>query len=151
LDKVILKKICSFCAYQERTQDEARKKLSEWKVFSDEAEEIIAWLIVENFINEERFAKIFAGGKFRIKNWGRKKIIFELKSRKLSPYCIQSGLLEISEEDYIETIDVLIKKKSDSTNESNSLIKKQKIANYLIGKGYESELIWSRLSEIKKQ
>ncbi len=151
MDKVILKKICSFCAYQERTQDEARKKLSEWKVFSDEAEEIIAWLIVENFINEERFAKIFAGGKFRIKNWGRKKIIFELKSRKLSPYCIQSGLLEISEEDYIETIDVLIKKKSDSTNESNSLIKKQKIANYLIGKGYESELIWSRLSEIKKQ
>jgi regulatory protein len=151
LDKVILKKICSFCAYQERTQDEARKKLSEWKVFSDEAEEIIAWLIVENFINEERFAKIFAGGKFRIKNWGRKKIIFELKSRKLSPYCIQSGLLEISEEDYIETIDVLIKKKSDSTNESNSLIKKQKIANYLIGKGYESELIWSRLNEIKKQ
>lgn len=151
MDKVILKKICSFCAYQERTQDEARKKLSEWKVFSDEAEEIIAWLIVENFINEERFAKIFAGGKFRIKNWGRKKIIFELKSRKLSPYCIQSGLLEISEEDYIETIDVLIKKKSDSTNESNSLIKKQKIANYLIGKGYESELIWSRLNEIKKQ
>lgn len=149
MDKVILKKICSFCAYQERTQDEARKKLSEWKVFSEEAEEIIAWLILENFINEERFAKIFAGGKFRIKNWGRKKIIFELKSRKLSPYCIQSGLLEISDEDYIEKIDVLILKKSSSVMESNSLIKKQKIANYLISKGYESELIWSRLNGIK--
>ncbi len=149
MDKVILKKICSFCSYQERTQDEARRKLSEWKVFSDEAEEIIAWLILENFINEERFAKIFAGGKFRIKNWGRKKIIFELKSRKLSPYCIQSGLLEISDEDYKKTVDVLIKKKSSGMIESNSLIKKQKIANYLIGKGFESELIWSRLNEIK--
>ena len=118
-------------------------------MFSDEAEEIIAWLILENFINEERFAKIFAGGKFRIKNWGRKKIIFELKSRKLSPYCIQSGLLEISDEDYKKTVDVLIKKKSSGMIESNSLVKKQKIANYLIGKGYESELIWSRLNEIK--
>lgn len=148
MDKVVLKKICSFCTYQERTQDEVRKKLSGWKVFSEEAEEIIAWLIIENFINEERFAKIFAGGKFRIKNWGKRKIIFELKSRKLSPYCIQSALREISDEDYKEKIGVLIKKKSIGLIESNSLIKKQKIANYLITKGYESELIWSHLNGI---
>lgn len=148
MDKVVLKKICSFCTYQERTQDEVRKKLSEWKVFSEEAEEIIAWLILENFINEERFAKIFAGGKFRIKNWGKRKITFELKSRKLSPYCIQSALREISDEDYKEKIGVLIKKKSIGLIESNSLIKKQKIANYLITKGYESELIWSHLNGI---
>ncbi len=148
MDIVVLKKICSFCTYQERTQDEVRKKLSEWKVFSEEAEEIIAWLILENFINEERFAKIFAGGKFRIKNWGKRKIIFELKSRKLSPYCIQSALREISDEDYKEKIGVLIKKKSIGLIESNSLIKKQKIANYLITKGYESELIWSHLNKI---
>lgn len=148
MDKVVLKKICSFCTYQERTQDEVRKKLSEWKVFSEEAEEIIAWLILENFINEERFAKIFAGGKFRIKNWGKRKITFELKSRKLSPYCIQSALREISDEDYKEKIGVLIKKKSIGLIESNCLIKKQKIANYLITKGYESELIWSHLNGI---
>ena len=65
LDTAALKKACNYCVYQERTHDEVRKKLREWKVFRDEAEEIIAWLIVENFINEERFAKAFAGGKCR--------------------------------------------------------------------------------------
>lgn len=147
MDTAILKKACSFCTYQERTQDEVRKRLALWKVFYDEAEEMIGWLIEENFINEERFAKAFAGGKFRVKNWGKRKIIFELKGRKLSTYCINSALKEINDDDYLATLKMLILKKTkELKTENNKIIKNQKVANYIIGKGFESELVWGQIN-----
>jgi regulatory protein len=82
------------CAYQERCQQEIRDKLYEWGLHSNEVENIIADLISTNFLNEERFAKAFAGGKFRIKKWGKVKIKIELKKRKISDYCIRKGLLK---------------------------------------------------------
>lgn len=138
-------KIASFCAYQERTQQEVRLKLYEYGIKTDEVEVIIVKLIEDNFLNEERFAKAFAGGKFRVKKWGRNKIIRELEMRNLSSYCIKSGLKEIEEEDYLDTIHQIIAKKSDEISLKNPYQKTYKIAQYLISRGFESDLVWEVL------
>ncbi|ABG60955.1 regulatory protein RecX [Cytophaga hutchinsonii] len=138
-------KIASFCAYQERTQQEVRIKLYEYGIKSAEVEEIIVKLIEDNFLNEERFAKAFAGGKFRVKKWGRNKIIRELEMRGLSPYCIKSGLKEIEEDDYVSTIHQIIDKKSRESTVKNIYQKTHKIAQYLISRGFESDLVWDIL------
>lgn len=148
MDRPIFLKAASYCAYQERTQDEVRQRLKDWNVWGDEAEEIISELIQENFLNEERFAKTFAGSKFRVKKWGRRKIMFELKKRKLSDYCIKAGMSEIDDEDYYETLKTLIeKKKHDYRGEENEYKLNQKIAQFAVGKGYENTLIWEILRE----
>ncbi|WP_394995261.1 regulatory protein RecX [Emticicia sp.] len=147
--KDILVKAANFCAYQERTHAEVRERLQKWEVWGDDAEEIIAYLITENFLNEERFAKIFAGSKFRVKQWGRQKIKYELKARKLSEYCIKVGLAEIEDDDYIETLKTILdKKKHELRTEKQSLILKQKLARYAIGKGFESALVWEMIGKI---
>ena len=138
-------KIASFCAYQERTQQEVRSKLYEYGIKTDEVEVIIVKLIEENFLNEERFAKAFAGGKFRVKKWGRNKIIRELEMRGLSAYCIKSGLKVIENDDYLATIHGIIKKKECEITAKNDYQKKYKIAVYLISRGFESELVWDIL------
>ena len=147
--KDILVKAANFCAYQERTHAEVRERLQKWEVWGDDAEEIITYLITDNFLNEERFAKIFAGSKFRVKQWGRQKIKYELKARKLSEYCIKVGLAEIEDDDYIETLKTILdKKKHELRTEKQSLILKQKLARYAIGKGFESALVWEMIGEI---
>ena len=100
MQDVILNKLRHYCAYQERCHEEVRTKLLSLKVYGDGLEEIINQLISEDFLNEERFAKAYAGGKFRMKKWGRGKIIQGLKARKISDYCIKQGMSEIPEEDY---------------------------------------------------
>lgn len=148
MDRPIFLKAASYCAYQERTQDEVRQRLKDWNVWGDEAEEIITELILENFLNEERFAKVFAGSKFRVKKWGRRKIMFELKKRRLSDYCIKAGMSEIDDEAYYETLTTLIeKKKHDYRKEESEYKLNQKVAAFLVGKGYESNLIWEILRE----
>lgn len=137
-----LKKACSFCIYQERTQQEVREKLKSWRVPAPEAEEIIAWLISENFINESRYARQFAGGKFRIKKWGRRKITYELKSKGVSPNVILEALAEIDEEEYIQTLKGLASAKAATlTEEAHSLTVQKKISAYLLMKGYEPNLV----------
>ncbi|MFI5141877.1 MAG: regulatory protein RecX, partial [Bacteroidia bacterium] len=96
-------KIRDWCAYQERCQQEARDKLYDYGLKTDDVENIIAQLVNENFINEERFAIAFAGGKFRIKKWGKVKIKQELKAKRVSDYCIKKGLAIIDNTDYINT------------------------------------------------
>ena len=142
-------KASSFCAYQERTQQEVREKLYGEGITEDEIEEIISKLITENFINEERFAKAFAGGKFRMKKWGRIKIKHELSLRGLSDYCIRKGMEEIEEEDYSKVLTGLMTKKFNEEKESNIYKKRNKIAQYLIRKGYEPELIWEEIKQKK--
>ncbi len=138
-------KITSFCAYQERTQQEVRSKLYEYGIKTDEVEGIIVKLIEENYINEERFAKSYAGGKFRIKKWGRIKIVKSLEIKGLTPYCIKSGLKEIDEDDYRATMQSIIAKKASEVVFKNEYQKLHKIATYLISRGYEGELVWSML------
>jgi regulatory protein len=147
MNTTFLQKAAGFCAYQERIQAEVRERLNEWGIKGDEAEEMIAYLIENNYLNEERFAKAFAGGKYRIKNWGRIRIKQELKLKGLSDYCIKIGLAEIDDDSYKDTIKRLIQRKTIEFDIENPYIKKQKIARYIIGKGFEADIVWRFLGE----
>lgn len=138
----------AWCAYQERCQQEVRDKIYSWGLHANEVENVIAELISKNFLNEERFAKAYAGGKFRIKKWGRVKIRLELKRRKLSEYCIKKGLAEINEEDYRETLKKMADEKMKATKEKDQLKKKYKVMSYLISKGYENDLVREMIGEL---
>jgi regulatory protein len=140
-----LQKLMSYCAYQERCHDEVKQKLFDLGVYYEEADVIIVDLITNNFLNEERFAKAFAGGKFRVKKWGRKKIIQELKMKKISDYCIKQGMKEIDAEDYWSVLNQLAEQKMASLKDKNVLVKKNKTSKYLASKGYEMDLIWDVL------
>lgn len=137
-----------YCAYQERSQKEVRNKLYTLGLYGDEVEEMIAELITANYINEERFTKSYIGGKFRMKKWGRRKILKGLKQYDISTYCINKGLEEIDEEGYRSVLFELINKKNNSIIEENLFVKRNKIAKYLIEKGFESELVWNGIKEI---
>jgi regulatory protein len=144
----IIQKIRQYCAYQERCHQEVKEKLAQLGVFGIEAQSYISDLIAENYLNEERFARAYVGGKFRIKQWGRKKIIYELKRKQVSEYCIKKGLLEIEDEAYFETIEKLIQTKMISLEkEKNQHIKQRKIIQSLIQKGFEYDLIQQILKE----
>lgn len=145
-DKEVLMKISDFCSYQERTHQEVRNKLYGFGLNKDTVEAIIVKLIQENFLNEERFAKLYAGGKFRIKKWGRKKIQEALKQKEISDYCIRLAMKEIPQDDYIKTLKELVEKRALKETEKNSYKRKHKIAQYFYGRGYESELIWEILN-----
>ncbi|ACT94505.1 regulatory protein RecX [Dyadobacter fermentans] len=150
MDRLILQKAASYCAYQERTQDEVKQRLKKWNVWGDEADEIIAELISMNYLSEERFAKTYAGGKFRIKNWGRMKIRQELNRRGLSTYSIEKGMDEIGDADYVAGLRELLAKKRNllSKTETDPFKLKQKLARFALGKGYESELVWKEIGEL---
>jgi regulatory protein len=138
-------KIRDWCAYQERCQQEARDKLYDYGLKTDDVENIIAQLVNENFINEERFAIAFAGGKFRIKKWGKVKIKQELKAKRVSDYCIKKGLAVIDSTDYINTLKKVLALQAKSITEKNFLKKKQKLIRHALGKGYEQDLIFDIL------
>ncbi|CAG5073301.1 Regulatory protein RecX [Dyadobacter sp. CECT 9623] len=150
MDRLILQKAASYCAYQERTQDEVKQRLRKWNVWGEEADEIIAELISMNYLSEERFAKTFAGGKFRVKNWGRIKIKQELQRRGISKYSLDQGMAEIQDESYIATLKQLLEKKRAllERTETNPLVVKQKLARYALAKGYESELVWKEIETL---
>ncbi len=142
MHEVALQKIKSYCAYQERSHQQVRYKLIELEVYGDDLEEMISVLIAENFLNEERYARSIARGKFKIKQWGRQKINYALKQEKVSAYCIRQAMTEIDEDEYLKTLDSLADKKlSTLKSEKNKFIKMTKLRNYLMQKGYESEYI----------
>ncbi len=139
----------NYCAYQERTQQEVRDKLYSLGLYRDEVEDVLTELISENFVNEERFAKSFARGKFNLKKWGKRKIIFELKKRNLSPYCIDQAIKEISDEAYEKMIFQIIENKMSYLPEVGYTTK-NRIIKYLIGKGFETEKAWTILNSYLK-
>ncbi len=140
-------KAWAYCAYQERSQQEVRDKLYEYGLYPDEVESLLAELIGENFINEERFAKTYAGGKFRIKKWGRYKILQGLKQHRISEYCQRKGMAEIDPEEYYSTLRELIHKKKESLHEKDLFTLKSKLARYVVSKGYEQDLVWEAIKE----
>lgn len=139
--KEALEKGASFCAYQERCQQEVREKLYSLKLDKEDVEEVLSLLIQEKFIDEVRFAKAYSGGKFRQKKWGRKKITQHLKLKQISDYCIKKGLEEISETAYLTTLKNEIEKKKATLKDKNQFTRKNKLINYALSKGYEYELI----------
>jgi regulatory protein len=118
-----------------------KEKLYSLGVWKKEHDEIIATLIEENYLNEERFAIAFASGRFRIKQWGRIKIKYELKQKQVSEYSIKKALKQIEEEEYLKVLNKLTKEKYASLKSEQYLIRKKKTMDYLIGKGYEMELV----------
>jgi regulatory protein len=138
-------KLANFCAYQERSQQEVREKLVKMGIASDDLEDIIVFLISENFLNEERFAIAYAGGKFRVKHWGKLKIKNALRLKGTSEPCIRKALQLIDQETYTQVLKKEIKRKAKEISESNVIKKTNKLAAYLIGKGFESELVWDLL------
>ena len=134
-----------YCAYQERCHKELRNKLFELGADSELVELVITKMIEESFLNEERFAKAFAGGKFRQNQWGKNKIIQELKMRQISPYCIKMAMMEIPDDDYLSTLRKEVEKRLDLQKKINSKFALYKIAKQLISKGFEADLIWKVL------
>ncbi len=143
-----LLKARSFCAYQERAHSEVKEKLYSFGMFKDEVDLLMEELIQSNFLNEERFAQAFVSGKFNLKHWGRIKIVAHLKQKGVSEYCIRIGLREIVEEEYLLTIRQLAQKKLELLTPANELNQKVKLAHFLIGKGFETDLVWLALKEL---
>ena len=131
-------KIKHYCAYQERNHAEVKKKLYGFGLYKSEVELLVSQLIEENYLNEERFAIAFAGGKFRIKQWGKTRIRYELKLRQVSEYNIKKALAQINEADYENALNKLSTRKLEELeSEKNIFVKKKKLQNYLVSKGYD--------------
>ena len=144
-------KIKQWCAYQERSQHETRQKLYDYGLFSEDVEAIIAKLIEENFLNEERFALALTSGKFRIKRWGRIKIKLELKKHKVSDYLIQKALKSINDKDYEMTIVKIIEKKQSLLKSGNAQKKYYELLSYLRSRGFETDLAVEQLNHYKSE
>lgn len=141
-----LAKAMKYCAYQERCQSEVRQKVMEWGCSRDLADEVIVELILQNFLNEERFARSYVRGKFNQKSWGKIKIQEGLKSKHITTQCIALGLSEIDEEQYLEKLQSLAQKKI--LEKGVSFESQQKVARFLYQKGYENSLIWETIKGI---
>ena len=147
--KEAIHKIEHFCAYQERCHEEVIQKLRSMKMDADEIDAIIVKIIADNFLNEERFACSFARGKHRIKHWGKVRIINELKSKKINQTLINIALKEITPEEYLSTFHSLADKNWESIREINLLKKRKKFCDYLLRKGFESNLVFEKVKELE--
>lgn len=146
-----IQKLRHYCGYQERSHSEVIQKLWDLGVWRSEHDEIIASLIEDDYLNEERFAKAFVGGKFRMKDWGRKKIYYGLKEKGISDYLIKQAMKEIDEEVYQKTLRDLAEKKYESLKGEPYLVRKKKTMDYLLQKGYEPGLITGLVNSFAKE
>ena len=142
-----LQKLRHYCAYQERCHSEVKEKLYSLGVFKKDLDGIIATLIEEGYLDEERFALAFAGGKFRIKQWGRVKIKYELKQKRVSDYSINKALKQINEKEYIAVLKKLAEDKYASLKNEQPLMRKKKTMDYLLQKGFEGEMVRGVMGE----
>jgi len=145
-----LQKLKHYCGYQERSHSEVKQKLYDLGIRKNDHDEIISTLIEENYLNEERFAIAFARGKFRMKQWGRVKIKYELKQKQVSEYCIKKALAQIDEDEYLKVLDELVRERYGSLKKEQWLVRKKKTMDHLVHKGYELTLITDCLNTISK-
>ena len=145
-----LMKMQSWCAYQERCQQDARTKLFELGLWPEAVENIIVKLIEDNFLNEERFATAFARGKFTIKKWGRIKIKQELKQKRVGDYCLKKAMQQIDETEYMATLKKLIDSKRKLIKEKSLIKLNYKLMNYVLSKGYEKDLVFDIMNNMEK-
>jgi len=141
------KKLEHYCAYQERCHWEVEQKLKQMGMIPSVQELIITKLIEENYLNESRFAQSFARGKFRIKKWGKQRIVRELKARKISDYNIKLALKEISDADYQSTFFSLFEKRKGAVSHYSKTIQKKKILDFMVYRGWETHLVYAALNE----
>ena len=147
-EKIALEKAANYCAYQERSQQEVRDKLYEWGLWASAVENIISQLIGENFLNEERFAKAYAIGKFKQKAWGKNKITQGLKFKRVPDVLIKKALKGIPDDDYLLMLQKVLTKKANTVVEKDSFKRKYKLHQYALSWGYEGDLIADVLSEL---
>ncbi|MFC4267981.1 regulatory protein RecX [Polaribacter marinivivus] len=144
----IKRKLEQYCVYQDRCHKEVEQKMREYNLIPEAKEMILLSLLQDNFLNEERFAKSFARGKFRIKHWGKQRIVRELKFRDISSYNIKTALKEIDEQEYLKTIYSITEKRNEVISEPNIYKRKRKLIDFLMRKGYENELIYKTVDEV---
>lgn len=142
------KKLEGYCAYQERCHKEVLGKLWEMRMIPEAIDTIVVHLIEHNYLNEERFAKSFARGKFNIKKWGRQRITSELKFRNISRFNIKTALKEINDSTYRTTFDELADKRWSQITEKNQQKRRKKLADYLLYRGWESDLVYAKIKEL---
>ena len=143
-----LQKLRHYCAYQERSHQEVRDKLFQLGCSSRQHDELISTLIEEDYLNEERFAVAFAGGRWRVKHWGKTRIRYELQQRKVSAYCIRKAMEQIEDKEYEQVLDQLAAAKYESLAKYQYIIRYKKTTDYLLGKGFEPELIRKALAKL---
>ncbi|NCP04713.1 MAG: RecX family transcriptional regulator [Flavobacteriales bacterium] len=144
------KKLEHYCAYQERCHKEVAQKLKDMYMIPEAMDVIIVHLLQHNFLNEERFAKTFVSGKFKFKNWGKRRLTFELKQKDVSKVNINQALAEISDDEYVGVFNDLAEKKAHSITETNLLKKKKKFIDYFLYRGWESHLVYEKANELIK-
>jgi regulatory protein len=144
------KKLEYYCAYQERCHKEVTQKLREMHMIPEAIDVIIVHLLEHNFLNEERFAKTFVSGKFKIKHWGKRRLTLELKRKDISKVNINQALSEINEAEYIEIFNNLAEKRLLFIKETNKFKKRKKLADYLLYRGWESHLVYDKVNELIK-
>jgi regulatory protein len=142
------RKLENYCVYQDRCHKEVEQKMWDYGMIPEVKEVILLSLMKDNFLNEERFSKSFARGKFRIKNWGKQRIIRELKFKNISAYNIKTALKEIDEEEYIKTIYKITENRNEVISEPNIYKRKKKLIDFLMRKGFENELIFKVIAEV---
>lgn len=147
--KEAVQKIEYFCSYQERCHDEVVAKLRTMKMNSEEIDQIMVHLIADNFLNEERFACSFARGKHRIKHWGKIRIVNELKYKNISQTLINTALKEITPEEYLATFHTLAERQWETIRETNTAKKRKKCCDYLLRRGFESNLVYDKVKELE--
>lgn len=149
IDEALLK-LQNYCAYQERCHQEVRQKLLGMRMIPNAIDIIIVRLLEHNFLNEERFAKTFVSGKFRIKKWGKYRLTFELKKKDISKHNINLAISQIPSNEYIEVFSELAEKKANSIMEKDKWNKKKKLVDYLLYRGWESHLVYDKVNELIK-
>lgn len=142
------KKLEQYCAYQERCHEEVINKLKSYNMIPEAIDVIITHLLDNNYLNEERFARSFARGKFRIKNWGRIRIVRELKFRNITRYNISAALTEIDDDVYTDVFNKLAEKQWETILEKNIFKKKKKITDFLVRKGFENAMVYEKVNTL---
>jgi len=146
-EKIIIEKIQSYCLYQDRCIKEVKNKLYSFKVSSQLVENIVEYLIDNDYLNEERYTKMFIQGKLRIKKWGRIKLKYELRSKGIDIKIINEHINQINEEDYIEYFNEFSTNKIKFLKGSNDQ-KKRSFINYFTYRGWENNLIYEKLKDV---
>jgi regulatory protein len=147
-----LQKARHYCAYQERCHSEVKEKLYGFGLGKNDVEEALSKLIEENYLNEERFAVHFAGGRFRMKQWGKVKIRYELKQKQVGEYCIKKALAAIPEDDYDRVLEKLAEDKWETLKtEENEYVRRQKVQAFLIQRGYETDKLQEVLTRLREK
>ncbi len=149
--KQVKRKIANYCAYRERCTSEVRDKLTSYECQPDEVDELLTFLEAEGFLDDQRFAQAYAKDKFRQNKWGKIKIRLYLKQKQLSSDLIEEGLSSIPEQEYLDTLDHLVERKYKSVMGENAYIKSNKTAQSIVGKGYESDLVWTAIRSMGKE